>query len=154
MLDGKANKYMRGGNVQRESFAKKAGGEKAEPEPKTKGTAKEGGEATTEITHHADGSHTAHHSDGEVSEHPHMGHLAMHLHAKHGDGEAMHVHKHEAGVRTHHVGMDGVVEGPHEHGSVDEAGEHMKAMLGDDGGNGAMNMSDGIEPHGEMSTLY
>ena len=151
-LDGKQKS---GGNMQREKFAKGA----AEPEPKTKGAPMKGsgeheGEPTTEITHHADGSHTAVHSDGETSEHPHMGHMAMHLHAKHSDGEAMHAHKHEAGVTTHHVGADGQVEGPHEHGSTDEAAEHMKQVLGEDGGNGSMEMSDGMsEPH-SMPALY
>jgi hypothetical protein len=154
MLDGKP-KMKSGGNVQREKFASGGGG-KDRTDPKVKGPAPEkaGGEATTEITHHGDGTHTAVHSDGETSEHPSMGHLAMHMHAKHGDGEAMHVHKHESGVTTHHVGMDGAVEGPHDHGSTDEAAEHMKSMLGEDGGNGAMEMSDGMSPEDAMPSLY
>lgn len=143
MLDGKANKYSSGGNSQREAFGKKAS-EGSKPEPKMSAKADTGdGEATTTITHHADGSHTAVHSDGETSEHPSSGHLAMHMHAKHGHGEAMHVHKHEGGVTTHHVGMDGMVEGPSEHGSTAEAGDHMQAMLGEDGGNGALEEAGG-----------
>lgn len=151
LLDGKPKS---GGNKQRENFmAGTHESGKAKPEPRTKGAMPdEGGEATTQITHHADGSHSAVHSDGENSEHPTSGHLAMHLHAKHSDGEAMHVHKHMDGVTSHHVGMDGEVQGPHEHGSTDEAAEHMKSMLGDDGGNGAVAETDGIS-HG-MGNLY
>ena len=139
LFDGKSKNYS-GGNVQREAFNARAG--KMEAEPKAKGgpvaESADGGEPTTQITHHADGSKTAVHSDGETSEHPHSGHLAMHLHAKHEDGEALHAHKHMDGVTTHHVGMDGQVQGPHEHASAEEAGEHMKSMLGDGGGaNGA-----------------
>lgn len=52
------------------------------------------------------------------------------LHAKHG-GKHMHVHAHEAGVTTHHIGEDGEVEGPHEHGSMEEAADHMKMVMGD-----------------------
>lgn len=157
MFDGKNTKHMRGGNMQREKFAESAGkpGGKDRTDPKVKGAEGEGGEATTEITHHADGSHTAKHSDGETSEHPNMGHLAMHMHAKHSDGEAMHAHKHdEGGVTTHHVGMDGMVEGPNEHGSTEEAADHMKQTLGEDGGNGAMEMSDGASPAHGMTNLY
>lgn len=163
ILDGKANKHgsthgssMRGGNVQREKFASESSSKSKgedKPETKVKGPA-EGEESSTTITHHADGTHTAEHSDGEKSEHPNLGHLAMHMHGKHEGGMAMHAHEHDGGVTTHHVGMDGMVEGPHDHASADEAGEHMKQVLGSDGGNGAMNMSDGMEPKGSMPSLY
>ncbi len=137
LFDGKMKS---GGNVQREKFREKAG--KMESEPKAKGgpiaEGAGGDEPTTTITHHADGSKTAAHSDGETSEHPNSGHLAMHMHSKHEDGEAMHVHKNMDGATTHHVGMDGQVQGPHQHGSTEEAADHMKSMLGDGGGaNGA-----------------
>lgn len=161
MLDGKKNKYMKGGNAQREKFANggEKAGEKAKPEDgKVKGPVEEGdkpgdGDASTTITHHADGSHTVQHHDGETSEHPTPGHMLMGLHAKHADGDGMHVHNHGEGVTTHHVGMDGMVEGPHEHGSSEEAAEHMKQVLGQDGGNGSMEMSDGMPEHG-MPSLY
>lgn len=171
MFDGKggggkmAGKKMSGGNKQREAFGggsgsssgSGSGGGKDKTDTKInapKGAGEgQGDEATTQITHHADGSHTAVHSDGETSEHPSFGHLAMHMHSKHAGGEGMHAHKHESGVTTHHAGMDGMVEGPHEHGSVDEAAEHMKSMMGEDGGNGSMEMSDGESDAG-MPTLY
>lgn len=159
MLDGKANKYMSGGNAQREGFKKSAlggskgapagKGGKAEAESETKGDG-----STTTITHNGDGSHSVMHADGEKSEHPNTGHMLMTMHAKHSEGPGMHAHQHEAGVTTHHVGHDGMVEGPHEHGSADEAGEHMKQMLGDDGGNGAVEQSDGMQQHGGMPALY
>lgn len=163
MLDGKKTKYTSGGNTQREAFMGKAmgGGGKDKGETKVKGPApeKSGDGSTTTITHNGDGSHTVEHADGEHSEHPSMGHLAMHMHGKHEGGMAMHAAAHDSGVTTHHVGHDGMVEGPHEHGSADEAGEHMKSMLGEDGGNGAMEQSDGMEPGGghggsTMPTLY
>jgi hypothetical protein len=163
MLDGKGS-MRRGGNVQREKFAsggsgseKPMGGNKrgAEGEEKVKGKPSEGGESTTTITHHGDGSHAVDHADGEHSEHESTGHMLMHMHAKHHPGEpAHHAHQHDEGVTTHHVGMDGMVEGPHQHGSADEAGEHMKQVLGEDGGNGAVQMSDGMEEHGAMPQLY
>lgn len=161
MLDGKAKKYMSGGNKQREAFGEKASkmpsGGKDRTDPKVAGE-HEGSGNTTTITHNGDGTHTAQHSDGETSEHPSMGHLAMHMHGKHEGGMAMHAHHDGMGVTTHHVGHDGMVEGPHQHGSADEAGEHMKQVLGEDGGNGAMEQSDGMQPAGRggaaMPTLY
>ena len=157
MLDGKANKYMSGGNAERENFNKKASGgskeEKREPKSKDNPT-EESGEPTTTITHHADGSKTAVHSDGETSEHPSGGHLAMHMHAKHDDGEAGHIHAKMDGATTHHVGMDGQVQGPHDHGSVGEAADHMKQMLGEDGGNGAIEQAGPAASPQSMPTLY
>ena len=155
MLDGRPKNFS-GGNVQREAFKGKAS--KMEAEPKAKGghiaEGADGGEPTTTITHHADGTHTSSGSDGETAEHPHMGHLAMHLHAKHSDGEAMHAHKHMDGVTTHHVGMDGQVQGPHEHGSTEEAADHMKSMLGDGGvANGPEENGMAEHPSGGMN-LY
>ena len=93
-----------------------------------------GGESTgkTEIHHMADGSHEVTHSDGEKSSHPSMGHAAMHMAAKHDGGEHGHIHAHpEGGASTHHVGMDGQVTGPDEHGSVGEAADHLSGMMGD-----------------------
>lgn len=140
-------KKSSGGNVQRENFGKKSsGGGESKPEPEPKA---EGGSTTT-ITHNADGSHSAKHSDGESSDHPSMGHLAMHLHSKHSDGEAMHVHKHDGGVSTHHVGMDGMVEGPHDHADMGAASDHMQQVLGQDGMNGSMAIAGGSAPDGGM----
>ena len=171
MLDGKPHKY--GANFQREAFGRKAGaGDKNESargggtdrtDTKIKTPPAEHGEATTQITHHADGSHTAVHSDGETSEHPHLGHLAMTLHAKHLGGDGAHIHAHGgmhdggAGmegaephhtVTTHHVGADGVVEGPHHHASMDEANSHLAGMIGQDGEGGERLEEQGIHEGG------
>ncbi len=154
-----------GGNVQRENFAKSAnagakeprGGKAMPEEHKVEGASENG---TTTITHHGDGSHSVDHADGEHSDHPTTGHMVTHLHGKHADGEAMHVHHHGGNehsegkpVTTHHHGHDGMVEGPHHHGSMDEAAEHMKATIGDDGGNGAQQMAPSEMP-GEGADLY
>jgi hypothetical protein len=68
-----------------------------------------GGEKTSTITHHADGTHSMDH-DGEHTDHPHHMHLMAHLGHKLTGGDAHHV--------THHDGMEG-----HSH-FVDEAGQH------------------------------
>ena len=69
----------------------------------------EGGEKTTTITHHADGTHSMEH-DGEHSDHPDHKHLMAHIGHKLTGGDAHHV--------THHDGMEA-----HSH-FVDEAGQH------------------------------
>lgn len=155
MLDGKLKTHTSGGNVERESFNKKASDKPKDKgdKPKPKGDMEpDGDEPTTTITHHADGSKTAMHSDGETSEHPDGGHLAMHMHAKHGDGEAGHIHANMDGATTHHVGMDGQVQGPDQHGSVGEAADHMKQMLGEDGGNAAVEQAG--PPQRGVGNLY
>lgn len=141
-----------GGNLQREKFRGgldgvpgKSGG-KDRTETPIKSSEVGEGEDTSTITHHPDGSHTIKHADGEESKHPNMAHAAMQLHAKHESGPAMHVHDTGEGARTHHVGHDGMVEGPHEHGSVDEAADHMKQVMGEGGGNGAIEMSEEHPP--------
>jgi hypothetical protein len=155
MLDGKPHKY--GANMQRESFGRKAnesGNGKDRTDTKIKTPPAEHGEATTQITHHADGTHTAVHSDGETSEHPHLGHLAMALHSKHLGGDGAHIHAHggmggeEGAVTTHHVGADGVVEGPHHHASMDEANSHLASMIGQDGEGGERLEEQGIHEGG------
>lgn len=163
-MDGK--KKQSGGNVQREKFGYHAGGGgKAMPEDrKVKGDVgvgdsptDNGDGATTTITHHGDGTHSVEHADGEKTDHPTTGHMLMTMHAKHTGEPGGHIHAHGAGATTHHVGHDGMVEGPHEHGTTEEAADHMKAMLGEDGGNGAMEMSDGMQPsmhQGAGPTLY
>lgn len=72
------------------------------------------------------------------------------LHAKHG-GAHMHVHKHEAGVTTHHIGEDGVVEGPHEHAGMPEAAQHMQSVMGDHMGGGEMPMAGAHQMAPQMS---
>jgi hypothetical protein len=160
MLDGKANKFMSGGNRQRESFKSKAmgsgkveGGTKNPVKAEHAGNNAGEGESTTTITHHGDGTHTVQHHDGETTEHPNHGHMLMTIHAKHAEGPGAHIHAHpEGGATTHHVGHDGMVEGPHDHASVDEGAEHVKQMIGEDGQNGSLNMTDGED--GGMPGLY
>lgn len=102
--------------------------------PKPGGEKSAGGEAIgkTEIHHMSDGSHEVAHHDGEKSSHPNASHMAAHMAAKHEGGEHGHIHAHpEGGATTHHVGMDGQVAGPDEHGSVGEAADHLSGMMGD-----------------------
>lgn len=107
----------------------------------------------TKIEHHEEGKHpqgapegtmhTIHHHDGEVSHHPTMGHAAMHLAAKHDGGEHGHIMPHPGGgATTHHVGMDGEVQGPHTHPSEDEGYDHLKGNIGEAS---EMPMGDGDE---------
>ena len=86
----------------------KVGGE-SKPDEHGEHQDESGGEKTTTITHHADGTHSMQH-DGEHSDHPHHMHLMAHIGHKLTGGDAHHV--------THHDGMEG-----HSH-MVDEAGEH------------------------------
>ena len=83
------------------------------------------------VSHHEDGSHSVEHHDGEKSQHPSGAHLGMHMASKHDGGEHGHIMPHAAGATTHHVGMDGEVQGPQEHGSEDEAYSHLKGSIGD-----------------------
>lgn len=129
-------------HYQRTAFKEHVDGMKSKPA---------GGEAThehpspvhseTKIVHHEDGTHTLHHPDGTQTHHPTMGHAAMHLAAMHDGGEHGHIHAHpEGGATTHHVGMDGQVNGPDEHEGVGEAAEHLEGMMGD----GEMPEHDGM----------
>ena len=116
---------------QRTAFKEHVGGMKAKPAGEE---GMHGGEAMgkTTIHHMSDGSHHIEHHDGEKSDHPSMGHAGMHMAAKHDGGEHGHIHAHpEGGAETHHVGMDGQVNGPEEHGSVGEAADHLSGMMGD-----------------------
>lgn len=157
MLDGTAKKY--GGNVQRAAFGAKAAGSKDRTDTKIKtppgdSLKGEGDSSTTTITHNPDGTHTVKHADGEESMHPSIGHLSMALSGKHDGGNAMHVQDKDGSFATHHVGMDGAVEGPNEHGSADEAAEHMKQTLGMDGENASMQESGMSDPHPGGMDLY
>lgn len=103
-----------------------------------------GGEET-KIVHHPSGEHEVHHADGEVSKHPNAGHMAAHLHAKHGGGEVGNMSHDGMGgpVTTHHVGADGEVSGPNEHGTPQEGADHLAGMM-----SGGMD-AEGGEPEGE-----
>lgn len=136
------------GNFEREAFKNKTsamsrGGEKPAEH--------EGGGEHTKIMHDhpKPGMHTVHHADGEKTEHPSVGHMLMGLHAKHAEGEGGHMEVHPEGhATTHHVGMDGMVQGPDEHEGPQEAGEHLGSVMSepDDmsgGGGGGMGNGSG-----------
>jgi hypothetical protein len=62
------------------------------------------------------------------------GGVGSHLKALHGEmgGKHMHVHAHEGGFTTHHVGEDGNVEGPHDHENIERLKEHMDQFLSEE----------------------
>ena len=69
-----------------------------------------------------------HMENPEYKEKPeHEGGVPGHLKALHSEmgGKHMHIHQHEGGHTTHHVGEDGKVEGPHEHENTEQLKEHM-----------------------------
>lgn len=100
----------------------------------------EGGDAS-ELHDHGDGTY---HSmiGGEKTEHPSLGHALMHM-AAHHEPEGTHVHAHSdgMGVKTHHVSDGGEPQGPTEHESPEEAGQHMASVMNGEGGDSM--------PHGE-----
>lgn len=65
-------------------------------------------------------------SDGGNSPHE----MLAKLQASHG-GKHMHIHSHGMGHTTHHIGEDGQLGGPDEHGSDDELKEHVGSVMGD-----------------------
>ena len=85
----------------------------------------------SKIMHHEDGSHSVEHHDGEKTHHPSGGHMGVHMAAKHDGGDHGHIHVHGGGATTHHVGMDGEVKGPDEHGSAGEGLSHLDGAIGD-----------------------
>ena len=95
----------------------------------------------SKILHHEDGSHSVEHHDGEKTHHPSAGHMGVHMAAKHDGGEHGHIAPHGGGATTHHADMNGEVHGPDEHGSWDEASNHLNGAIGDGG-----EMSEGAEP--------
>ena len=83
------------------------------------------------IKHHEDGSHSVEHHDGEKSHHPTGGHMGVHMAAKHDGGEHGHIMPHGGGATTHHTDMGGETHGPDEHGSFEEAANHLNGAIGD-----------------------
>lgn len=110
----------------------------SKPEAKPQAAEAEGGMSST-LHDHGDGTfHTVSH-DGAEEQHPSIGHALMHMASQHSEGKHVHIH-HDSGGRisSHHVGHMGGVEGPQEHGSADEAGQHAAMVLGDGGEEQAM----------------
>lgn len=120
-------------NNQREAFQKKVAEHKPGGEMQHEGEGQHSSPAvgTSTVTHHEDGSHSVSHHDGEKTHHPTAAHMGMHMAGKHDGGEHGHIAPHPAGATTHHVGMDGEVQGPHDHGSEEEAYSHLKGSIGD-----------------------
>lgn len=104
-----------------------------------------GSGSETKIVHHPDGSHEVHHSDGETSKHPSAGHMAAHIHAKHaGGGNVGNMQCDDMGkCTTNHVGPDGEVSGPTEHGVPQEGADHLANMM-----SGGMD-TEASEPDGD-----
>lgn len=70
---------------------------------------------------------------GAEEEHPDLGHALMGL-AGHHKPEGKHVHAHHDGASVHTHGIsEGMHDGPNEHGSTEEATEHMGNYLSDEG---------------------
>jgi len=100
------------------------------------------GSAHTTLHDHGDGTfHTESH-DGEKTEHPHIGHALMHMAGKHSVGRHFHAHHDGGGITTHHHTEEGGTEGPHEHGSTEEAMDHMGSVMNGD----EPNSEDGEAP--------
>lgn len=85
----------------------------------------------SELHDNGDGSFHTKSADGEEMDHPHIGHALIHLGAKHAEGKHVHVHEDGMGMMSHHhMGHGSGVEGPHEQSSPEEAGDHVKDVLG------------------------
>lgn len=99
-----------------------------------KNTSEDGAEQPSELHSHGDGTyHTV--VKGEQTEHPSIEHATAHMASKH-EPEGDHVHMHHdgmGGVKSSHVKEGGAVEGPNEHGSPEEAGQHAASVMGSSG---------------------
>jgi len=71
----------------------------------------------------------AEHGEGEPPEHAFL----KSQHDQKG-GKHMTIHSHEAGHTTHHIGHDGMVEGPHEHPDMESLKQHVEGTMGEEGG--------------------
>lgn len=160
-LRGGGMPHRSGGNREREAFANRAH-ESASRMRDGGHESKAGGMpehsspviGTSTVHHHEDGSHSVEHHDGETTHHPSGGHMGVHMAAKHDGGEHGHIHAHERGATTHHVGMDGEVSGPHEHESVQEGGNHLMDMMGDGPENETSSVMGHQEPDGDEGAGY
>jgi hypothetical protein len=71
--------------------------------------------------------------------------VAGHMKAMHSETGGKHAHIHSDGFShtTHHVGEDGQVQGPHEHGSAEEAADAMKNFLSEEAQESPSGMAPG-----------
>lgn len=84
---------------------------------------------------------------GAEEEHPTLGHALMSM-AGHHAPSGKHVHGHHDGGSVHsHGHSGGMTEGPNEHGSAEEAGQHMGNYLADDSGENSGEPSNEAQDH-------
>lgn len=102
--------------------------EVAKPE---EGKPEEGHGEHSELHPHEDGIQFKTIKGGAEENHPDLGHALMAL-AGHHKPEGKHVHAHHDGMSVHTHGIaDGQHDGPHEHGTPEEATDHMGSYLSD-----------------------
>lgn len=120
-------------NLQRENFKKKVGEQMKAGAADSASSEGPSGGGDIRVEDHGDGTVSVHHGDGETTgPHPSMAHAAMQMIAKHQGGEHGHIEPHPGGgATTHHVSMDGEVQGPVDHESEDEAYNHLKGSVGE-----------------------
>ena len=86
-----------------------------------------------------------------VGESPHIGHQLMQQASESPEG-GKHMHVHHDGMKytTHHVGEDGEVQGPHEHGNMEALKDHMAQFFDEEEheGEGRSYGAGGGEEHG------
>ena len=87
-----------------------------------------------------------------------MGHAMMEAAAEHPiGGKHMHVHQDHMGKLTsHHVGEDGEVQGPHEHGNLEALKQHMSQFFDEEGQEGMGGEHEGgmAMNHGGVHSLH
>lgn len=109
---------------------KKKKGEVTGNQEKTEGA---GEPMVHELHDHGDGSFsTRMHGEGEATKHPTHMHAVAHLAHHVTGGDKHHIAHHDGmSVHTHGIHESGEHDGPHEHGSANEASQHMEAFMGD-----------------------
>lgn len=112
------------------------GSDKPEPKGKTEGEESGGGMSIDK----SEGGYKT--SDGQ--EHGHLGAALMHV-ANHHEpgGKHLHVHHDGMGITSHGIHESGKHDGPHEHGSPEEAGQHAASFLADQAVGGGDEMVGG-----------
>jgi hypothetical protein len=122
------------------------GKEKPEPKGKTEGEESGGGMSIDK----SEGGYKT--SDGQ--EHGHLGAALMHV-ANHHEpgGKHLHMHHDGMGITSHGVHEGGEHDGPHEHSSPEEAGQHAASFLADQSVGGGDEMTGGQQqaPQHSMS---
>jgi len=107
----------------------------------------------SELHAHPDGVQFKTVKGGAEENHPDLGHALMAL-AGHHKPEGKHVHAHHDGISVHTHGIsDGQHDGPNEHGTPEEATDHMGSYLSDGSEDGDEHESgdDGDQDHEGLS---